>query len=1000
MINFLKKHWTTIFLVLFSLLPLVWFVGKGNAIINGVDTNFPLDPALWLYRRFYMWNNLGNGGSDFSFAPAGIFFHIVQYIPYIIGFPLQVTQKISLVFWFGLIAFSAYIYSDNLVKNNRLLRILFVCLYSLNIYMFNSWENVKVSNLSLVAAIPLLLHIFIKLKDGLLSYTKAGLYLVFVSLVLSGAGINPAYFITAISVLVIFALASIISGESFKKVSKPLVFIVSIIFVISSYWIIPTISFVFRSISQNSSIGSIGFNNWVDSLSVNTNILNIIRLQGAWDWYIFDGISKLPIYLPYVVNYFYKFPFIIFSFFIPSIVLISLIYINKTKISFYISFAIMLALGIFLGSGTHEPTGVFFKWLIENLPYFSLFRSPWYIFTPFLTLSLAGLTVLFLGRFNGLKTKIVVIILILGNLLYTYPILTGKIFRPNKSDGFFVNFPNYLFEATKYLSNSTSGRVITYPDDQLEKFKWGYVGVEPVIGLLIDKETLFSGINNTGTEINKIIQLLYENIRRGSFGSVLNLADKLNATSILEKKDQYTLSPDFIYPLNQFKQKSFGDWKIHTLRENNDDFQKIFIGNNFYYQNISSNDYSTKALTILTKDKHLLNEKDDVINKIFPSKIPVGKIIVANNSQKDSYLKLQKLPNITLNKLTSQNITEVKYTFNVTENGYYSPVIESYDIPSSLTELNVTHNSINEKWSIKKITDSHIYINNIYLSVGKHEIIYKTPNNLVLSEDFENKVDFEAKTHRNDKAEITIVESRDNKQLSLLNRGNVDISADFQVTDFDYNSPYFVQLDYEWSHGNMSTVYVNQKKNDSYIKTQIESLPSYLNRTNFNFYYEPVKTDSTMSVSLAAPYINNSLGTQVSYDNLKVYKLFMNDLFFVQDPDVLIAKPIIKTKKLSPVEYNGEVQNVSLAHALIFAENYSPEWKIKITGLDGKKIPFRIEHFTVDSYANAWFVNTNSLDYKFEIYYQPQIYFYVGVILSGLSVLLIIFIYAKNSKRN
>ena len=49
------------------------------------------------------------------------------------------------------------------------------------------------------------------------------------------------------------------------------------------------------------------------------------------------------------------------------------------------------------------------------------------------------------------------------------------------------------------------------------------------------------------------------------------------------------------------------------------------------------------------------------------------------------------------------------------------------------------------------------------------------------------------------------------------------------------------------------------KKNDSYIKTQIESLPSYLNRTNFNFYYEPVKTDSTMSVSLATPYINNSL---------------------------------------------------------------------------------------------------------------------------------------------
>ena len=100
----------------------------------------------------------------FFFAPAGIFFHIVQYIPYIIGFPLQVTQKISLVFWFGLIAFSAYIYSDNLVKNNRLLKILFVCLYSLNIYMFNSWENVKVSNLSLVRCNPATFAYFYKIK--------------------------------------------------------------------------------------------------------------------------------------------------------------------------------------------------------------------------------------------------------------------------------------------------------------------------------------------------------------------------------------------------------------------------------------------------------------------------------------------------------------------------------------------------------------------------------------------------------------------------------------------------------------------------------------------------------------------------------------------------------------------------------------------------------------------------------------------------------------------
>ena len=57
---------------------------------------------------------------------------------------------------------------------------------------------------------------------------------------------------------------------------------------------------------------------------------------------------------------------------------------------------------------------------------------------------------------------------------------------------------------------------------------------------------------------------------------------------------------------------------------------------------------------------------------------------------------------------------------------------------------------------------------------------------------------------------------------------------------------------------------------------------------------------------------------------------------FCARPRCFDSKTYHKNKKLSPVEYNGEVQNVSLAHALIFAENYSPEWKIKITGLDGK----------------------------------------------------------------
>ncbi|KKR11069.1 MAG: hypothetical protein UT38_C0004G0027, partial [Microgenomates group bacterium GW2011_GWA2_39_19] len=84
--------------VLLGLTPVVWFVGKGNTIINGIDTNFPLEPVVWFLRRFHVWNNIANGGSDFSSSIAGVFFHLIQVVPYELGLGLQGSQIFSLVF--------------------------------------------------------------------------------------------------------------------------------------------------------------------------------------------------------------------------------------------------------------------------------------------------------------------------------------------------------------------------------------------------------------------------------------------------------------------------------------------------------------------------------------------------------------------------------------------------------------------------------------------------------------------------------------------------------------------------------------------------------------------------------------------------------------------------------------------------------------------------------------------------------------------------------------
>src|SRR3990170_1919014 len=134
LINF-KKYLGIILVALLSLVPLIWFWGKDGKIINGVDTNFPLDPLVWIGRRFYVWNNIGNGGSDFSSSVAGIFFHLIQTIPFT-----------------------------------------FVVLYAFNIYLFNTWENVKVANLALVGAIPFALSTTILFWENRITYLKTILY--------------------------------------------------------------------------------------------------------------------------------------------------------------------------------------------------------------------------------------------------------------------------------------------------------------------------------------------------------------------------------------------------------------------------------------------------------------------------------------------------------------------------------------------------------------------------------------------------------------------------------------------------------------------------------------------------------------------------------------------------------------------------------------------------------------------------------------------------------
>lgn len=994
-----KLNFLHLTLILLSLNPIVWFWNKGGAILNGVDINFPLDPIAWFLRRLFVWNSIANAGSDFSSSTAGLFFHLIQVIPSLFGLGLRDVQIVSLIFWFAVVVFSAFALARLILPQKKIFQLLFVILYSYNIYLFNSWENVKVANLSLVVSIPLGISILILLRDQKLTKVKALVYSFLLGILVSGAGINPSYIATFFLALFIFS----VSIWSFKN------FFLLVFAVILSnlFWILPTFSHVLTSISPSKSIVEIGFTNWVQSLSENTSLLNVMRLQGAWDWYAVDSITGLPLYISYALNYFYKLPFIAFGFITTTFVIASfLIRDNKSKY-LYISFGLMFIVGIFLGAGTHPPTGYFFNFLSSHLPFFTLFRSPWYIFTSLVTLAFAGLISLFFYTLDSNLSRyklgwprqtvyVTVVILIVGNLFYSYPLVTGKIFRYNRPDNFFVKFPDYVFDTQKWLKDShPKGRIITYPDDEIENFDWGYRGIESVMSLLSDSEILFSSLNMSDSPVSRLVKEFYLGMKKEEPEKAYRLASKINLGFVFEKSDQFSLSPGLPGFIKALPKTTFGKWSFYEL-DKNLYTPKIYAGRRVFFT--EPYDQGQKVVGISGRDEILLNPQDTVATKITGINEAAGKIIGSESSHTKELNKFTSYPSVLSERLVARDPTVVNFDIKVEESGLYSPILERYKLedfgiePSSGLNISVDGELLH--WEVNSLSDSYVYFKPIILSKGDHKLSISLNNrSLVGSGTFEEAGTYEKLGN----GRFQIEEGRGGMVLGILNigEGNPEPSANFKVESFDPMQNYLIQLKYRQIYGNNASAVIFQGNKNTLLKAQTERLPNYPEWNSFSFYYEPVRSASEMKVALVAPFTADPLGTKVFYDDVSVYKIFSNRLIFVKDAPKDLVAPSVEYKKINPTRYTGKVKGSSGSHLIVFSENYSKDWEMAVYDMGGKKLNLQPIHFSVNTYANSWYMEGSPDQYNFIIYNKHQNLFWLGTTLFLVSGATIILFYLK-----
>ncbi|MDO8619139.1 MAG: hypothetical protein Q7R49_04335 [Candidatus Daviesbacteria bacterium] len=1002
----LFQRWPLIIIFLLSATPILWFLGKGAVLINGIDTNFPLNPEIWLARRFFVWTNTVNAGGDFSSSTSGIFFHLIQFLPFKMGVGLQNAEILSLVFWFLMIVTGSFYLARIIFPKKASIQLLFVILYSYNTFLFNTWENVKVSNLSLVAALPFAIAVLAQLRKREIDRVTAAFYSVIIGILFSGSGINPSYFLCLILALFLFFIAELVIDRNIKSFLISLKNFSTIAFFITAvnlFWMLPTGNFILRNISSTGSIDKLGLTNWLDSLSENTSLLNVLRLQGAWDWYAIDSITHLPIYIPYALNYFYHPIFILFSFILPGLALISYTVISKKKLDWYIAFGLMILIGVFLGTGTHLPTGSVYRFLVDHVAFFSIFRSPWYIFTPLVTISYAGLIgLLFFSldeviqsnkiKFGKLILLSTIAIIAIGNLFYTYPLVTGKIFRPGRQDGFFIKFPDYVFQAEKWLVQAGDGRIISYPDDEIENFNWGYRGIESILGLLSDKELLFAPLNSPDAPVARLIKEYYRNLKLGQIDASYNLASKLNIKYIFNKKDERSLAPELSVKVRTNLDQIFGSWEFYKLPQSSF-VPKISATAQIYL----SDAYKKVDFVLATTPKNtaLVDKKDKIVNQISNIVGTSGEVILGRSSQVTEFINFQLAPSILSNRLTNRDFSKVTYNFEVTKSGFYEPILEKYkvedfgiditkpievDIDGKITTLDPIENT----------SDSLIKFKQIKLDSGSHSLTLKLSNkNLIYGGTFNDGYVFKEGGYGTGRAQYSIENNGSSKYLSILNHNKADSQAVFNINGFDPYGAYYMEFSYKQIYGNNGTAIVYQSNGDVLLKASTERLPNYPEWNIFSFYYQPVASSSKAELALSAPYTPDPLGTKILYGDVKAYKVFTNNLVLVMDNGTNeFNNPQVNFSKESPVSYSGNVSNGGKDHIIVFAENYSPQWKLALFKEDGSKISVNPLHFTANAYANGWYIDVPESNYKFKIYYDPQNIFLIGSGISLLTILL------------
>ncbi len=1042
-----REHPWLLVVLLAALLPLTWF---GSAyLVTGTDINFPLDPMYRLMSRFQLWDASFITGRDLSVALPTQVFAGVQALLAWLGFGNTWIEQLELVFWLGVSGLSGAFFFSQLLADSELGRaqsgdargtthevrsvtrnskletraggrqagvLLGTTVYLFNIFLINRINEIDVATLGAYVFVPALLGFSLAVVAGRIAPWKAGAGAALASVLGVGLFANPPLVLVVSSLYLAFSIVLAWNADQAGRgyFRQFLVVFIPVFLLVHLWWLLPYIGSLGVLVGDEEGLAGLNLLDWVDGVSRHTTLWNVIRMQGAWDWYEL-GLQDKP-YVPTALHYQRNWFVILLSLILPLGALWStkvLPRLSRTGRRLWWFFAISLIVSLIYSMGTNNAVSTFIYDATSRIvPGFWLIRSPWYKFG-YVTVLGYGVLFAFLGAWlakvrdtryeirdtktTKLTTKIThgllrwsIPLLVIGIVLYAYPMLLGRtqLFPYTRLRS---GVPDYVRQATDYLnSQADSHRVATLPQEDAFNYTWGYGSGGDVLGHFLRRPVLsnetFAGGNRQGSDA--LLAAFYRSLYNSLPGEMSLLLDYLDGQYLLHKNDAKfadygdTDSPDFIrerlakHPTVQLD-RSIGEWDIY--KRTDEAPGRILTGTKLWTMFGPSADYLTELPYYL---EHLSGEEELTQFYTRPLDGEVGP------GTTGSLMKIE-MPHVEGDTLVESMDFDAPFAGPIT----VERIVGSASGTLSLNGQRVRDGSqatLQRTGNVFDVTSERLpdVIDNPSFAQPV-ELGFPGPGPWNFSDS--------SKTAPGDaKFKIRTVPGSDDTPGIELEATNHILALHQWVKDFENLSIYRISFDYRHVTGQAPSYATWQAT--SAVDKPNGTLPISTDWQRFTTY---VQTDARSTGLLVYLYAGATLGetTINQYDNVRVEKVGTRTTFaFFGNEAEHAPPPAITFAQQSNTRWTAHIEKSDGPYLLSFLESLNPGW---VAEVNGKRVP-EDRHVKINGYANAWWMDQNTEPIDVTIRYTPQdrfaLYGWISLVAT-LALVLVLFGSALRASR-